>query len=484
MPTADEGPGGTDPQGRGPRLGIRARILLVSIAALVLAVTMAVFAVRQVLFAQIDDRIDEGLVQEANELRRLAGGRDPATGEPFDGDVARVFDVFLERNVPQRNETYVTFVGGEPYERTFRQPPYRLDLDVTLVERWRELRDPDRGTAFTPAGRVEYLAVPIVNDGATRGVFVAAFFRDIETEEVRLATIATAGVGFLMVLFGAVVVWRVAEGILRPVRRATDAARDISTSDLTRRMPVSGNDEIADLGRTFNELLGRLEEAFDTQQRFVDDAGHELRTPITIIRGHLELMDEDPGDRARTLVLVEDELDRMQRIVNDLLTLAKAERPDFLTLEPVKLDVLAGELLAKAQALGDRRWTLADTPRGTIVADRQRVTQAVMQLAQNAVQHTRDGDPIELGMDVRAGEVSLWVRDRGRGIAPEELDRIFERFARGRGPRPSDGAGLGLAIVRAIAEAHRGRVTVESTEGRGATFAIVVPVDQPEVGDG
>jgi signal transduction histidine kinase len=191
-------------------------------------------------------------------------------------------------------------------------------------------------------------------------------------------------------------------------------------------------------------------------------------------------MDDDPVERARTLVLVQDELDRMQRIVTDLLTLAKSDRPDFLALEPVRIDLLAEELLAKAGALGARRWSMTDSTRGVIVADRQRLTQAMMQLAQNAVQHTADGDRIELGAELRGREAALWVRDDGSGVAPDELEHIFERFARGRGPRTSDGAGLGLAIVRAIAEAHHGRVSVESRVGHGATFTIWIPVDQPE----
>jgi signal transduction histidine kinase len=463
------------PPSRRPRIGIRGRIMVVSIAALLLTVSVAVLAVRQVLFAQLDERIDDALIQEANELRRLAGGRDPATGLPFGGDVARVFDVFLDRNLPQRNETYVTFIDGEPHERTFRQPPYRLDLDETLVRRWSALEDAERGSVVTPAGTVEYLAVPLISGADVRGVFVAAFFRDLEAGEVRMSTLAAAGVGLLAVLAGSVVVWRVTEGILRPVRRATDAARQISSGDLTRRVPVSGHDEIADLGRTFNDLLGRLEEAFRTQRQFVDDAGHELRTPITIIRGHLELMDDDPQERARTMELVEDELDRMQLIVTDLLTLAKAERPDFLTLEPVELGDLAEQLIAKAEALGDRRWSLAGSVHGVIDADRHRLTQAMMQLAQNAVQHTRPGDEIELGAGVQGSEALLWVADPGPGIPAAEIGRIFDRFARGPGPRPSDGAGLGLAIVRAIAEAHHGHVSVRSVPGTRTTFTIAIP---------
>jgi two-component system, OmpR family, sensor kinase len=466
---------------RSPGLwGLRARILFWSIITLTLTVSMAVLAVRQVLFAQVDDRIDEALVQETNELRSLTRGRDPQTGERFGTDVERIFEVFLQRNVPQRHETYLTFIGGEPFARSSQRPPYRLDRDEAFIARVGGLTETDRGSIDTPEGRVEYLAIPIVVNGAPNGVFVSAFFRDLEAEEVGPATRAAIEVGLLTLLIGSLVAWRVAEGVLRPVRVTTETARQISTADLTRRVPVSGRDELAELGETFNDLLSKLEEAFETQRRFVDDAGHELRTPITIVRGHLELLDDDPEDRQRTLDLVQDELDRMQRIVTDLLTLAKAERPDFLSLDAVDLTELIGDLGEKVRTLGARDWRIEPAGRGIVVADRQRLSQAMIQLAQNAVEHTSEGAEIALGSVVTGDEAHLWVRDHGEGIAPEDLEEIFGRFSRAQRKRASEGAGLGLSIVRAIAEAHGGRVAVASTQGEGSTFTLIVPVDQPD----
>jgi signal transduction histidine kinase len=140
-----------------------------------------------------------------------------------------------------------------------------------------------------------------------------------------------------MLLVGSVLAWLLADRVLRPVKTVTESARSISGGDLSRRIPVSGHDEIGLLAQTFNDMLARLETAFETQQRFVNDAGHELRTPITIVRGHLELLEDDPEDRQATLALVMDELDRMARIVNDLLILAKWEQPDFLcSFRPVR----------------------------------------------------------------------------------------------------------------------------------------------------
>jgi len=461
--------------------GLRARILFWSIVSLAIGVIAAVLVVRQASLVQLDDRIADSLVQEADELRSLSRGRDPLSGQRFGDDVRRIFEVFLDRNVPASNEAYLAFVDGKLIDR--REAAARsFDLtdDEALMHRLGSLEVSERGRAETEAGAVEYLAVPLHMGGDARGVFVTTFFRDREAGQVGSAVLGAIEVGLIVLLIGSVIAWRIAESVLRPVRAVTTTARRISTgADLTERLPVTGHDELAELSSTFNGMLDELEEAFDTQQRFVDDAGHELRTPITVIRGHLDLMGDDPEERRSTLALIDDELERMHRIVNDLLILAKAERADFLRLGPVDLAELTEELLAKAQALGERAWRLGGVGRGIAIGDRQRLTQATMQLAQNAVQHTAEGAEIEIGSRVLDGEAELWVQDTGEGIPPEELERIFDRFARGGGRRASDGAGLGLSIVRAIAEAHHGRVMVGSEFGRGSRFSIVVPVDQP-----
>jgi signal transduction histidine kinase len=229
-------------------------------------------------------------------------------------------------------------------------------------------------------------------------------------------------------------------------------------------------------------MLDRLESAFASQRAFVSDAGHELRTPITIIRGHLELLGDDPQERQETIELVSDELDRMTRFVEDLLTLAKAERSDFLRLEDVDLDLLTEELMAKASALAPRDWTLERIGAGTLRADRQRLTQAVMSLANNAVQHTAEGARIGLGSELHDGRARLWVSDDGPGIPLADQERIFDRFAQA-GVRRTDGTGLGLAIVRAIAEAHGGDVVLRSAPGQGSTFTLDLPTEPPEEHD-
>jgi two-component system, OmpR family, sensor kinase len=463
------------------RFGLRARMLVGHVGLLAVAVIASVLVARQVLVSRLEERIDQELAQEVSELRILADGRDPRTGRLFGTDVRRVFQVFLERNIPARNEVIVTYVAGRPYRRsrTLRAPPYRLDQDARLTARWGSLTQTDEGEISTPGGRVKFLAVPVESDGGPRATFAVAVFRDPEENELNEAIIALGGVGLAVLLAGSILAWRLAGGVLRPVRAVTATARSITETSLARRIPELGRDEIAQLAATFNDMLDRLERAFETQRQFLDDAGHELRTPLTIVHGQLELLEDDPAERERTIELVLDEVKRMGRMVDDLIVLAQSDEPDFLQLEAVDVGLLTTDLHAKARALGDRDWRIDALGRGIIVADRQRLTQAVVQLARNAVAHTEDGDEIGLGSSVTPGAARFWVRDTGPGVPRADRERIFQRFERGT-DEPGEGAGLGLAIVTAIARAHRGRAELEGAGGRGATFSITVPTDQPE----
>ena len=457
---------------------IRTRTIVSFVGILVLATLSSVLVTRAVLLVRLDQRVDSELAQEAAELRQLAEeGSDPETGRPFRGDVERIFEIFLGRNIPAPYEAIVTFVDGEPYLRSRPVTDYRLDTQPEIAGRWARLREPERDALETPEGRVEYLAVPLVFGGEPRGVFVSAIFRDRAKAEVDEATRATAAVGLAVLLLGSLLAWRLADRIVGPVGELTRTSRAITETDFGRRIPVVGQDEVAQLATTYNEMLDRLEHAFSSQRAFLDDVGHELKTPLTVVRGHLELLDDDPAERRETLALVLDELDRMARIVEDLLILAKHEQPGFLALETLDVGELTDAIRAKAAGLGEHGWTVESRGRGVIVADRQRLTQALLQLAQNAVRHA--GGPIALGSQVTDGEARFWVRDRGPGIPAEEQETIFTRFRQGEHERGREGTGLGLAIVRAIAEAHHGRVEVASLAGIGSTFAIVVPVDQP-----
>jgi two-component system OmpR family sensor kinase len=471
--------------GRPPRrsrlfASARARILASYLILLLFSTIVSIVALRQVLVARAGERVDDALVQETEEFRRLAAiGRDPRTGEPFGNDVRAIFEVFLDRNVPGEREAFYTYVAGDLHDARFA--PGLQELRIAEIDALALSTTVQRGEAeLDDGGRFRYLVAPVEAGDRGRGVFAVAIDLSGELDEVNDALEIAAGVSIGVLLLASLLAWAVTGRVLAPLRLLRDTARSIGESDLTRRIPVEGHDELADLARTFNEMLDRLEQAFASQKAFISDAGHELRTPITIIRGHLDLMGDEPDERRETLELVADELDRMSRLVNDLLLLARANRPDFLEPETIDLDELTRELFAKASALAPRDWRLASVGSGRIVADRQRLTQALMNLSQNAVAHTHDGDAVEIGSELARHTVRLWVRDTGPGIPQHDQARIFERFVRLNGGRHAEGAGLGLAITRAVAEAHGGRVELESRPSAGARFTVIIPTEPPQ----
>jgi len=457
---------------------VRTRILGWYIALLAVSLVAALFVQRAFLLAQVSAEIDESLDQEVAELEQLAQGTNPATGEPFGGDAAAVFDLFLSRNVPLLGEAIVTLVDGRPYNSDVSG----ADLARSdLVTEWAAVTEPVRRQVDLPSGPLRYVAVPLTYEGEIEGVFVVSIdvVRQFDRVEdgVRLAAIVYGSI----LLLASGLAWVAAGGVLRPIRTLNDAARSISETDLSRRIPVEGNDELAEVSRTFNSMLDRLEEAFSVQRRFVDDAGHELRTPITVIRGNLEVMGDDPQERAETIRLVTDELDRMTRIVDDLLVLANAEQPDFIQPHPLDVAEFTDELVAKAAAFGSRVVTVDERADAVVNGDRQRLMQAMLNLIRNAVEHTPADASISVGSPLTDGVARIWVTDRGPGISAVDQARLFERFARGAHSRRrvAGGAGLGLAIVKAIAEGHGGKVEVASIVGFGTTFTVAIPTEDP-----
>jgi signal transduction histidine kinase len=457
---------------------VRVRVALVVVALLAVSALGSGLALRQALLTRAEARVDRAMEQEVSEFRRLVrDGRDPRTGRRLGTDMAAIFDAYLGTNIPNEGETAFGFVDGQPYRSTVD-----ADFEPAALLRITHLGDipaPRRGELRAGGVRLRYLAVPTVVGGRPRGVFVITTDLGAEVADIEAAVRVAGELALLLLVAGGALAFALVSRMLRPLREVTETAREIGQSDLTRRIPVSGGDEVAELGRTFNAMLDRLERAFASQSALVSDAGHELRTPITVVRAHLELLMQGAPNRAERLAIAMDELDRMSRLVEELLVLAKSERLDFLHRTPLDLDLFTEELAAKARALGDRRWTVEACAIGTVVADRQRMTQAMMNLVRNAVEHTGRGGRIALGSALENGSARLWVSDDGPGVPPDERARIFERFARGSSAA-GDGHGLGLAIVRAVAEAHGGRAELVARPLPGATFAITIPVEPHE----
>ena len=375
----------------------------------------------------------------------------------------------------------IALVNGQPYARNDQDPPLRLDEQPEVVARLAASSHPELATIQTARGAVRYGTVPVrVAGSPDTGVFVIAVFRDLERAEINSATWTSAAVAFGTLALAAIAALWMAGRVLRPIRLVRLTAQQISATDLSRRIPVKGNDDVAELARTFNSMLDRLETTFEAQRQFLHDASHELRTPITIVQGHLELAESDPSTRAESLAIVMDELDRMRRIVEDLLMLARSDSPNFLRLSAVDLEPYIDEVLDKASSLAPRKWYLDHRAEGVAMLDRQRITQALLQLALNATQHTNTDQEIHLGTEISGDQLHLWVRDTGSGVPPADRERVFDRFARGdRTDGDSFGTGLGLAIVRAIAQSHGGRVALAETSSGGAEFRLELPLHSP-----
>ncbi len=305
---------------------------------------------------------------------------------------------------------------------------------------------------------------------------------------------AQHGVARAFVLAGAVVLllalvasYLAGARVSAPLRRMAQVATRVDAGDLGPRMEISGEraDEVRVLADAFNRMLDRLSDAFASQREFVADASHELRTPLTVIRGQLEVLaaQENPSSAEviRVERLVQAEITRVSRLVDDLLVLAQAERTDFLRVETIDVRPFVTDLWDGMSLTADRRFELGTVADGSLEADPDRLAQALRNLARNAIEHTDEHSGL-VHLDVTrlaSDRIRFAVLDDGPGIPPDERERVFERFHRtdgGRARSGGGGAGLGLAIVRAIAEAHKGTVHVQdSHNGRGAAFELVLP---------
>jgi two-component system, OmpR family, sensor kinase len=440
-----------------------------------------------VVYALESTRIERGVStqvdQELAEFARLRDeGIDPEA-RPVQGfnDIRTLIEVFLLRNVPDENELLVGYWDGAPrvtsdtaHQALIREPEF-----LTVVEQ--RLETGGTESIDTTWGEVVVTVQPVV-DQQRAGAFVIAYFLEDEHAELNrvmqtYTTVSLLSLGIITVLAA----WQSGR-LLRPLRTLRQTAEEITVTDLSRRIPESGHDDISALTHTFNEMLARLEGAFTGQRQFLDDAGHELKTPLTVIRGHMELLDsDDPDEVESTRRLLLDEIDRMSRLVGDLIMLAKTDRPDFLKQDAVNVGPFTMTVLEKCRALGERTWVLDEQAEFLAWVDEQRVTQAMLQLAQNAVKHTEEGAEIGIGSHVDADHgLRLWVRDTGHGVPDGDKEVIFERFGRSRVLEGDEGFGLGLSIVHAIATAHGGTVHVEDVLPQGARFVLTLPTSRKE----
>ena len=453
--------------GRVPGVRVRILVTMLLLTAAGMAVAGGVFTLVQ--RQQVRDDAIRTVTADIHEFRQFI------QADLAGSDVATLLQSALRRQVPTEHESFLVLVDDRARFVPTGRRPVRLEDEPAVMAVVRAL-PPDAPAQVriveTSVGPVAFAALQVQVAGRKEvGTLVVAVAEGPATARVDAAARQYALQSTVSLVAVGTAGWIVAGRLLRPLRRLRAAAEDLSARDLSLRVPVTGRDDVSALARTVNAMLDRLQQSFEAQQRFLDDAGHELRTPLTVVRGHLELLDTtDPQDVGQTRELVLDELDRMSRLVDDLIVLAKAGRPDFVRLRATHLDRLVIDTVEKAEALGRRRWQVDALSDRMVALDPQRITQALLQLAVNAVQHTVEGDEIGVGAAVVDDAPRLWVRDSGPGVPPAEREWIFDRFrSSGRG------SGLGLSIVTSIAAAHGGRVSVGDAPGGGAVFTVYLP---------
>jgi signal transduction histidine kinase len=342
--------------------------------------------------------------------------------------------------------------------------------------------------------RIRVLTVPVFNEEDV----IVGYLQLAES----LVTVDQARELLLFILIGGALIatgvaaifgWITAGAALRPIGDLTESALQITRADdLSSRIPQHGppSDEVGQLILAFNETLERLENLFETQRRFMADVSHELRTPLTTIRGNVDLIRRMGEADTISLDAIAAEVDRMTRMVRDLMLLVQAETGKLpLGQDLVELDTLMLEVFQQVKVLAAEgvEVRISDEDQARVVGDRDKLKQVFLNLAANAIEHTTDGGSITFGLSCTSEFSKFTVSDTGAGIPESELPHIFERFYRvdpSRKRRDNGGAGLGLSIAYWITRSHNGRIEVESEQGVGTTFIVWLPLADGACKDG
>jgi signal transduction histidine kinase len=473
--------------------GLRWRLTAWVAAVMLVSAAVVFVVVYQDTGAQIRGQIDRDI---AGDVSQLAQALRPTAGQPAER-IAAVATHYVQ-NQPYTFTSTLLFVliPGAPTASNHPEvfASARPEFGETLAQQGQEnltahqLRIPRSGysSPYVPdVGRMRFLERR-VNLGTVTVIVGAG-------EPLAVVESAQHGVARAFLLAGVVVLalalvasYLAGARVSAPLRRMAGTATRVDAGDLAPRMELTGGpaDEMRVLAESFNRMLDRLAEAFASQRAFIADASHELRTPLTVIRGQLEVLaaqshpSEDEVRRVERMVQAE--IGRISRLVDDLLVLTQAERTDFLRAREIDLRGFVSELWDGLSLTADRSFELGDVPEGTLIADPDRLAQALRNLGRNAIDHTADATGL-VRLEVEpmpGGRIAFAVVDDGPGIPPAERERIFERFHRvdSARSRTSGGTGLGLAIVRAVAEAHGGRVSAGAApNGRGARVELVLP---------
>jgi two-component system, OmpR family, sensor kinase len=448
-------------------LGLRGRVL--GWYVLLLAVALAIASVLSFEAATLyqEDAADEKLREEVFDFQAAIDARAPGQS------INEAVQAYLVHWPPEDREALVVRLAG-----MHAQGAGPVGPEPGIVDALTRVSDRHYVSLETRSGDARVLAAPVVVDERRVGAVAAVHLTEEDRDALLLALAILLAIAVVALLVASAIAWISVGRLLRPLKDIVSAADAISREgDLSRKIPESGRrDEIGVLGATFNRMLARVEAAFRRERRFISEASHELRTPITICRGHLEVLGPNPQPERlqEAIAVVIDELARLGRIVEDMTTLARVDDPTFLRPREIALDEFVEDVGVKAETLLNGRLTVERPEPGTTVrADPHRLTQALLNLLNNAAIHGRGDGRVELRVVPEPDAWRLEVADRAGGLAAGQEDNVFRPFHRGKAI-PA-GRGLGLAIVRGIAEAHRGSAGVDNRPGEGATFWIRLP---------
>jgi two-component system OmpR family sensor kinase len=465
--------------------GIRARLVLA--ITLVAAATLAIsfFVLHQRTGSDLESRIDEQLAGDLQEFENS-----PAATSRTEGQLARRSHAFVNGQAYHPDSRIFAIEIGNG-SRVVTNSEELIEAELGEVEGG----EGDEGSARSPTGvlsappgyetlsaggdaRVRVLTRPVPNGGRQLGTFrVAQSLSQVAAaqDSLRSTFIAIGAIALVVLLVAAT--W-IATLIARPLDRMAEFAAGVDRRDLDRRLDDGdGPSEVRSLRMSLNHMLDRLQRAFEREREFVADASHELRTPITVAQGELELLrrDADAAERERLDVILR-ELRRMEGLIGEMLTLAREDAGRSLEPRRFPVDDLLDDLRRDLPLLGPRDYDVAHLD-GTMQADPDRVAQVLRNLARNAVAHTPIDGHVEILASADGDRVRFEVIDDGPGIDPDEAAHLFERFYRSPEARARDreGSGLGLAIAQAIVDAHGGRIWADPEYTGGARLVVELP---------
>jgi len=365
--------------------------------------------------------------------------------------------------------------------RTISNSVIRLDTAPQNAALLYQVPNPVFSTVNYNGATYRTLAVPVLaTDGTRLATFQVALAEGNSSEVAAGVAAALGAAGIVVVFLGSILSIWAARGSLRPLTHMAADAAAISLASPGKRMVYDGPpDELGTLAHALNAMLGRLEFTYEEQRRFVADASHELRTPVAIVRGNVELLRTgrlSSEDEAESLAMIDSESKRMGRLIDELLALARLES-SVHSFQPLEVRTILEEGAGRVRMLGDRIVNVEGPAGLWTEGDPDLIDQALLNVLKNAFAHTVAGGRILLSCDADDTTVHIMVTDDGPGIPEDELARIFDRFYRAQGPRSSEsgGAGLGLAIAVRLIDLHGGSMSAENVPGAGARFTISLP---------